>query len=118
MADIPRLRVMFSSRAATRVFGDTTLTELRLALKAQVEGIRIGGHQPFEVWIHEDDPAPAGRTILDLLHEAPQVDGVEVAVRIGGSELPARLGAGDGGYGKGGAGPGQQAAAMHHGVFP
>jgi hypothetical protein len=70
---------MFSSRAATRVFGDTTLTELRLALKAQVEGIRIGGHQPFEVWIHEDDPAPAGRTILEgSLDEISRADVVLV----------------------------------------
>ena len=79
MANIPRLRVIFSSRAATRVFGDTTLTELRLALKAQVEGIRIGGHQPFEVWIHEDDPAPAGRTILEgSLDEISRADVVLV----------------------------------------
>lgn len=79
MADIPRLRVMLSSRAMTPVFGGEPLTTLRQALKAQLEGVRIGGHQPFEVWIHEDDPAPAGRSILEgSLDEISRADVVLV----------------------------------------
>lgn len=75
MAAVPRLRVMFSSRALSPVFGGERLTDLRLELKARIEGIRIGEHQLFEVWIHEDDPEPAGKTILEgSLEEIAKAD--------------------------------------------
>lgn len=94
MAAIPRLRVMFSSRALSTVFGGEALTDLRRELKAQIEGIRVGEHQPFEAWIHEDDPAPAGKTILEgSLAEIAKADIVlvlytgEAGSADGGSEL-------------------------------
>ena len=71
--------------------------------------------------LHLQPPAGDG---LDLLHEAADVAGVEIPIRIGGGHLPAgrralRGGAaGEGGRGQRGTGGKDVAAAEHGGSFP
>lgn len=57
-----RIRVMISSRCNDPVPGEArrTLTDLRRAIKADLEAAALLGRQPFEVWINEDEPAQEG----------------------------------------------------------
>ncbi len=52
------LQVFISSRCNDTFMyqsKNTPLTKLRVALKKQLEDIRLGGQQVFKVWIHEDE---------------------------------------------------------------
>src|SRR5512146_2227927 len=65
MAEVPKIRVMISSRSMSEGFKGIKLVELRRALKQRLESLTLDKRPVFDVWIHEDDPAPAGgRTIL------------------------------------------------------
>lgn len=79
--DLPKIRVMISSRAASRVFGDSmTLSEVRQRLQNTLHAIRwhlpeagaqgqaVGRDQRlFDVWIHEHHSGDRGdRSTLDI----------------------------------------------------
>ena len=63
MAKSSKLRVMLSSRCNDKFpkGSTTTLTDARLDLKTEIEGMEIAGRKAFEVWTNEDAP-PAGGT--------------------------------------------------------
>lgn len=63
MARSKKLRVMISSKCESQ-FPQSTgrkLSEIRKELKTQIEGIKVGGHPIFEVWINEAEPPQGGR---------------------------------------------------------
>lgn len=63
MARSKKLRVMISSKCEIQ-FPQSTgrkLSEIRKELKTQIEGIKVGGHPIFEVWINEAEPPQGGR---------------------------------------------------------
>src|SRR5262249_5756525 len=65
MAKSSQIRVMISSRCETEIQFDRKLqklTEVRRALKKQLEGYRLPKQKKavFECWINEDGPAGAG----------------------------------------------------------
>lgn len=63
MAKSTKLRVMISSKcisAYPRAKG-RKLSEIRRDLKKEIEDIRVGGDQIFEVWINEEAPPQGGR---------------------------------------------------------
>lgn len=59
----PLIRVMLSSRCNDPFLigsESSTLTDLRKALKTEIESVRVLGRKLFEVWINEDAPPAAG----------------------------------------------------------
>ncbi|MBN8707831.1 MAG: hypothetical protein BGO12_13430 [Verrucomicrobia bacterium 61-8] len=62
MARSSKLRVMLSSRCNDRfpVGAATTLADLRLELKDEIEAMEIAGRKAFEVWINEDTDPQGG----------------------------------------------------------
>ncbi len=94
MADLPKVRVMISSRSLSPVFASRVpLTEVRLRLLALLEGLRWhrparAGEAPpiehdhglLEVWIHESDPGePGDRNTFEVsLREIRRADVVLV----------------------------------------
>ena len=56
------IRVMLSSRCldAFPTSSQTTLTDLRKELKAEIESTQVLGRKLFEVWINEDAPPAEG----------------------------------------------------------
>ncbi len=59
MATSPEIRVMLSSRCNEPFSSEekTSLTEIRRALKQEIEAQRLFDFKPFEVWINEDAEA-------------------------------------------------------------
>jgi hypothetical protein len=64
MARSSKLRVMLSSKCDTEfpVGSGRKLSAIRRDLKKEIEDIKIGGKQVFDVWINEDTP-PQGGTL-------------------------------------------------------
>lgn len=64
MANASKIRVMLSSRCNDKFptaakKGSQTLSEIRRALKVEIESISVFGKKLFEVWINEDAPPAA-----------------------------------------------------------
>lgn len=63
MAKSRKLRVMISSKCKSH-FPQSTgreLSKIREDLKKEIEGIKVGGHPIFEVWINEAEPPQGGK---------------------------------------------------------
>ncbi|MDY7579925.1 hypothetical protein RGU70_16550 [Herbaspirillum sp. RTI4] len=64
MANSSKLRVMLSSKCRDNfpTGESTTLTDIRIALKKEIQSMEIAGKKAFDVWINEDAP-PAGGSL-------------------------------------------------------
>jgi hypothetical protein len=62
MARSSKLRVMLSSKCETEfpTGSKRELSDIRRDLKEEIEGIKIGGKQLFDVWINEETPPQGG----------------------------------------------------------
>jgi Domain of unknown function (DUF4062) len=86
MAKSSKIRVMLSSRnndmfPAGGGAGSLPLTEVRAALKAEIEAIELLGKPVFEVWINEQ--APAAAATLDIWDKClAEVDDADVVIAL------------------------------------
>lgn len=86
MAKSSKLRVMLSSRCKDSfpLGTKTTLSDLRSALKKEIETIEVGGKAVFEVWINEEtDPQGGNWDAWEVCTEAAQECDVFIAMSTG-----------------------------------
>jgi hypothetical protein len=98
MAKSSKLNVMLSSRCDDKfpAGAATSLTDIRLELKAEIEDMKIAGLQAFKVWINEAAP-PAGGTwdSWDICIEAVKACDILIVIsngNAGGAEGAGEIG--------------------------